>query len=141
MAERSVTDLLHFARTQLRDQLDLDNCPHNARLDPSDTRCIDCEAALPCRWLEHCEDVTARRDMALAVLCRTLEQGMGYVQDLVRDWGHNSLTCLCETCQWLRKARRTCRESRGSVQGSIMAGPLVPWNAANNPVFGPKSQR
>lgn len=137
MLQQTVLDLLQFARRQIREQLDLDECPHDGWRDPYAPGCADCEFTLQCRWLQHCEDVTARRGTGLAVLARTLQESLSYVQDLVRDWGHNSFSCRCDTCQWLRKAQRACLESARLLRGPTVTGLQLSRRASNDPRFWP----
>lgn len=137
--EHTVVDLLHLARTQLRQQLDLDGCPHNGWIDPSDKRCSDCESAHQCRWLEACEDVTTRRDQALAAFSDTLEHGMRYVQNLMNDWGHNSFQCGCDACEWVRTARQVCREYEALVAKPTATGERSSRDAAHLAHFRPPS--
>lgn len=137
MIQQTVLDLLQFARREIREHLDLDGCPHNGWRDPFDRHCIDCETTLQCGWLQHCEDVTARPDNGLSVLFRMLEQSRSYVQDLVREWGHDSISCRCDTCRWLRKARRACLESARLLRGPTVTSLRLPRHASNDPHFWP----
>ncbi len=109
----------------------------NGWRDPYDRDCVECEASLQCRWLQHCEDVATRPDNDLPVLSRMLEQSVSHVQDLVRDWGHNSFSCRCETCQWLRKVRRTCLDSERLLEQPPGHGLRLPQRASNAAHFWP----
>jgi hypothetical protein len=87
-------------RTQLRER----ECPHGALFDTGDRGCRFCEMADDCRWLYDNEEFTSLSGRDGQALIAALEYAVDYVSAIPVSQGHDIDHCLCEACDWLRRA-------------------------------------
>ena len=107
----AIIDLLEFPRRLLRDDVDLEDCPHAGHFAPSDRACRVCEARAECEWLYHNDACVALAAKPLDAALDALDAAILYVDARATRAGHARHGCGCEACIWLRKARKA-RETR-----------------------------
>ncbi|MEJ2643889.1 MAG: hypothetical protein P8180_02975 [Gammaproteobacteria bacterium] len=117
MIEDKVVNLLDFPRYQVREYLDLSGCPHSGYYDGHDPRCRNCEFGMECQWLNRNDEIATLKQQRLEELDNALDLAICYVESRATGWGHDTRTCHCDSCEWLREARRT----RNQVQGVLDA--------------------
>ncbi len=116
MIEKRVTYLLRLARLNIREYPEIRTCPQEGWYVADRRPCVDCESTVQCRWLQRCGDLASLKRQGLLDLDRVLEQATGHVEARARDFGHDSASCQCEACQWLREARSTLAETERVLQ-------------------------
>jgi hypothetical protein len=101
-------ELLAFPRHLLRGGLSLEEhaCVRALNFHASAGDCAACDHAPECDWLcQHDEAADVGRRSREA-----LEEAVGFavfsVDAEVTRWGHDQRHCRCETCTWLRRARK-----------------------------------
>ena len=107
---RRMIEALTYPRILLLVNLDLDDCPQNQYFNPAHKLCQHCEQREECRWL-NCNDhfsVLARKP--LEALYGSLMFCIDYVGAESARANHNVRWCACESCTWVREARRLARE-------------------------------
>jgi hypothetical protein len=105
MRER-VIEVLAYPRHQLRENIDIDHCPHAGFYSRGTTECMECELEPECQWLCSNDEFSALKHKPKQALVDALEFATEYVDYLVTDWGHNSRLCGCDACTWLRDANQ-----------------------------------
>ena len=104
---KNIIKLLEFPRKILQDNLatKIDSCAHSCLYCKDDETCQECHDGPECSWLYR-NDYRAELDKkGLKQLIHELEFVILSVQALVAQWQHESLSCQCETCEWLRKTQ------------------------------------
>jgi len=110
----NIIKLLEFPRVILQDNLNvkIDSCPHSCLFCKEDKTCQECHDGAECEWLYR-NDYHAELDKkGLKQLIHELEFVILSVQALVAQWQHESLSCQCETCEWLRTTHEFFDELR-----------------------------
>ncbi len=97
-------ELLAYPRFQLRDDMSFEDCPHSGLYNGEARDCGQCEYAPECKWLYCNDEFAALKSRPVEALAAALGFALGYVDKEVDSWGHNSQTCQCDACTWLRAA-------------------------------------
>ena len=95
--------------------LDVDECPQNGYFTATHPSCQYCDQGEECHWL-NCNDafsVLVKKPME--VLYDSLMFSINYVDAHSSRENHNVRRCACESCDWVRKARRLAWEYRDST--------------------------
>ena len=108
--KQQIIELLAFPRTLVRDHLELETCPHNGFFDQGDMRCLQCENGMECEWLYSNDEFAALQKHSLKRLTDALEFAVFYVEAEIARWGHDTLSCSCDSCKWLRRAQQMVEE-------------------------------
>ena len=93
---------LRYPRALMRGNIALDQCTHSGHYNESDQECGDCYYGLECEWLFGNDESVAVEEKSLPALIEALEYCHGYVDAHTTEWGHDSKSCPCEACAWLR---------------------------------------
>lgn len=107
---RRMIEALTYPRILLLANLDVDECPQNQYFNHAHEICQQCEQGEECHWL-NCNDhfsVMARKP--LEMLYGSLMFCIDYVGAESARANHNVRRCACESCDWVRKARRLAWE-------------------------------
>ncbi|MGA7802316.1 MAG: hypothetical protein WCC36_16075 [Gammaproteobacteria bacterium] len=110
MIEDKVINLLDFPRFQVREYLDLDGCAHSGNYDRDDRECRQCGFGMECEWLNRNDEIAMLKQRRLEELDHALDTAISYVQARAAGWEHDTRTCHCDSCEWLREAEHTRRE-------------------------------
>ncbi len=108
-----IIELLAYPRLFAVERIDPEQCPHGGRFEPADARCEECELGVECEWLESSEPFV---DLALrdqAQLLETLSFAVEYIEANNHRSRRRVANCLCETCEWLKRATQLLREATG----------------------------
>jgi hypothetical protein len=96
-----VITLLEYPRWVIDRDVDFTNCRHGGHYRAELDECVTCRFAAACRWLED-NSPMAESTASFDRLVDTLNAAIGYFESTT-DHGRG---CRCDTCAWLRKARR-----------------------------------
>jgi len=98
--------MLDYPRWLIEREIDFSQCAYAGRLDPFAPECLTCPFGTGSRWLDRqrCESLT---DVPLTDLIEALRGAVEHV-DPHADYQHGR-SCDCETCSWLRSAKRLLR--------------------------------
>ncbi len=105
-------EALSYPRELVRNDMDLDDCPHNGLYDDEDGRCLACPQQPECEWLYNNEEFVALEQKPIAEILAALEIASDYVGAQITYWEHDSRRCRCTSCTWLRDTLRLVDEAR-----------------------------
>jgi hypothetical protein len=108
---QALIQALTYPRELVRNNLELDECPHAGLYDDEDGRCIACPQQSECEWLYHNEAFAALEKRPIADIRAAVEIAADYVTAQVAYWEHDSRRCRCTSCSWLRNALRLIDEA------------------------------
>jgi hypothetical protein len=97
-----IIQTLAYPRLLVRGSMSLEDCEHNGNYAGGDSRCDDCEFALECRWLCNADEFAALERKPMEDVLDALDFAVDYVRAQTACAGHDSLTCRCNSCEWLR---------------------------------------
>lgn len=100
--KKEVIIALMFPRTLIRGEIAPVECPHAGNYAPKDRRCLECYCGAECEWLFSNDEFVALEEKSLDELEGALEFAVGYVDAQVLRLGHNTSTCRCDACAWLK---------------------------------------
>jgi hypothetical protein len=109
---QNLIEALSYPRELVRNNLELDDCPHAGLYDDEDGRCIACPQQSDCEWLYNNEGFAALEKKPIAEILAALEIASDYVAAQVTYWEHDSRRCGCTSCSWLRGALRLVDKAR-----------------------------
>jgi hypothetical protein len=108
----NLIEALGYPRELLRNDLELDDCPHNALYDNEDGKCLACLQRSECEWLYQNEEFAALGQKPIAEILAALEIASDYVAAQIAYWEHDNRQCGCTSCSWLRDALRLVDQAR-----------------------------
>ncbi len=109
---QGLIEALSYPRELVRNDMDLDDCPHNGLYDNEDGRCLACPQRPECEWLYDNEEFAALEQKSIAEILAALEIASDYVAAQIAYWEHDSRQCGCTSCTWLRDALRLVDQAR-----------------------------
>lgn len=86
--------------------MELNECPHYGHYHAADQGCEECLYGAECQWLCTSDECSALAVKELEHLMASLEFAIHYLHTHPTGGGHNRKTCRCDTCSWLRQAKR-----------------------------------
>lgn len=98
-----VESLLDYPRWVIERDVDFTDCLYQGTYTASADRCKSCEFGEACRWLSLAR-LPASPDEPLPELIAALRTAADYLQANYSE--NHERGCTCETCLWLRQARR-----------------------------------
>ena len=98
-----LVETLQFPRYLIRNELKLEDCPHDGKFSDHDPQCQDCGDNEDCRWLYSSDERAALGSRSLDQLVDALGFAIESVTSLIEQGRHDSL-CHCETCLWRKQA-------------------------------------
>jgi hypothetical protein len=109
MRDRVVRALV-YAREVLRDHVDWQTCAHAGQYCGEDVSCEYCYYGSECQWLCMNDECSALQLRTLEELQASLEFAVQLLHSRPAEIGHSQSTCHCDTCSWLRRAKRILAE-------------------------------
>ncbi len=104
IAKEQIIAMLAYPRLHLRDARDLTDCHHDGLYDQFDPDCADCHHQAECAWLHSNDEFVDLCSKPIPQLIEALDFARMQVDaDLLR-YRHDTLSCRCEACFWLRGA-------------------------------------
>lgn len=110
---RRIIEALTYPRILLLANLRDDECPQNRYFNPGHPSCRHCDQREECHWLECNDEFSALAVKPMEVLYESLLFSIDYVDTQCSRTNHNVRRCACESCRWVRKARRLAWEYAG----------------------------
>lgn len=107
---RQIIETLAYPCTLVVANLDLDECPQNRYFNPVHPSCRTCSQGEECRWLNSNSEFTVLAEKPMEALYDALLFSIDYVDSLCSRADHNVRRCPCESCEWVRAARRLARQ-------------------------------
>jgi hypothetical protein len=101
-----IIEHLAYPRDLIRTAGIPEDCRHGGEYCPADPGCRTCLYDIDCRWLCTVDQCSALPLKTTDQLADSLAFAVEYVTARILDLRHNSHTCHCDHCQWLRSARR-----------------------------------
>jgi len=107
-----IIEALTYPRIMLLASLDDDECPQHLYFNPSDEKCQLCEQGEECHWLNIHDEFSVLVQKPLHSLYESLQFCISYVNVQCGHAGHIVRHCACESCAWIRTARRLASDYR-----------------------------
>ncbi len=111
---RRIIEALTHPRILLMSNLDVDECPQHGYFTPSNPSCQHCDQGEECHWLSCNDEFSVLVTKPIATLYESLQFSIDYVDAHCSRADHNVRRCACESCHWVRKARRLAWDYRAS---------------------------
>ncbi len=115
MRQRMI-EALTYPRIVLMSNLEDEACPHNLMFNASHESCKACGQGDECQWLNMNDEFSVLAQKPMDSLYASLEFCIDYVQARCTRSHHNVPRCACESCEWVRTARRLAMEYRHMKQ-------------------------
>ena len=112
---RRIIEAITYPRMVLLESLDGDECPQNRYFNATHRACQFCEQGEECRWLNGNDEFSVLAEKPMDELFASLQFCIDFVDARCSRSGHNVARCPCESCSWVRQARRLAREYRGAT--------------------------
>ncbi len=113
---RRIIEELTYPRMLLLANLDTEECTQNRYFNPAHNACQHCEQGEECRWLNRNDEISVLARMPMDALFESMFFCIDYVGAKNTRANHNVRRCACESCTWVRKARRLACEYGESTQ-------------------------
>jgi hypothetical protein len=94
--------------------MDVDECPQNNYYNPAHPACRYCDQDEECHWLNSNDEFSVLATKPMHILYESLLFSIEYVDARSSRAKHNVRRCACESCHWVRKARRLAWECRAT---------------------------
>ena len=102
----SIIAALAYPLNLVNGEQDLEECGHNGLFSSRSGDCSACPQGPECHWLYRHGEYVDLEGKSLPELEDALAFTIGYVDSKSIEWQHNSASCKCEACAWLRSSRR-----------------------------------
>lgn len=109
---KRIIEALTYPRIMLLANLNAEECPQHLFFNPAHERCRFCEQGQECHWLNLNDEFSILARKPMDSLYGSLQFCIDYVNAQCSHEGHNVRRCACESCQWIRDARRLASEYR-----------------------------
>ena len=109
---RRIIEELTYPRMILLANLDVEECTQNQFFNPAHDACQRCEQGEECRWLNRNDEFSVLAQLPMETLFESISFCIDYVGAQNTVANHNVRRCACESCTWVRKARRLAWEYR-----------------------------
>jgi hypothetical protein len=116
---RQIIEALTYPRILLLANLSDDQCPQNRYFNPAHPSCRLCAQGDECLWLNRNDEFSVMARKPMQTLYESLLFCIDYVDAQCSFTRHNVRRCACESCQWVRDARRLASEYRNREPGSV----------------------
>ena len=113
---RRIIEALTYPRILLLANLEVEECPQNRYFNPAHRACQRCEQEKECHWLNCNDEFSVLAQMPMEMLLESLSFCIDYVDAQNTRAYHDVRRCACESCHWVRKARRLACEYKASKQ-------------------------
>lgn len=112
-------EALTYPRMLMASHIDASDCPMNRYFNPLHGSCQVCEQGEECHWLNRNDEFSVLLDQPMEVLVGTFEFSVDYIDAYLSRENHSLRRCACDSCRWLRNARRLLREyHKKSITGA-----------------------
>jgi hypothetical protein len=112
MMRRQILEALTYPRMVVLANLDGEECSQHLYFNPAHPSCQLCYQSEECRWLKGNDEFSVLAEKPMDALFESLLFGIEYVDVQCSRASHNVRRCACESCRWVRDARRLGRAYR-----------------------------
>lgn len=109
---RRIIEAITYPRMVLQDSLDAEECPLNFYFNATHRACRYCERAEECRWLNGNDEFSILAKKPMDELFDSLIFCIEVLDAQCTLENHNVSHCTCDSCGWVRRARRLAWECR-----------------------------
>jgi len=113
---RRIIEALTYPRIMQLANLDGEKCPMHLIFNPASEGCQICEQGEECHWLNVNDEFSVLAEKPMDSLYESLLFCIDYVDAQCTYASHNVRRCACESCQWVKSARRLAIEYTNARQ-------------------------
>ena len=99
-------EAMTYPRILMAAHIDANDCPMHRYYNPEHGSCQACEQGIECHWLNQNDEFSALVNQPMEALVATFEFSVDYVDAYLSRENHSLRFCACDSCMWLRDARR-----------------------------------
>jgi hypothetical protein len=103
-------EAMTYPRMLMTSHIDASDCPMNRYYNAEHESCQLCEQGEECHWLNRNDEFSVLMEQPMEALVATFEISVDYVDAYLTRENHSSRRCACDSCCWLRDARRLIRQ-------------------------------
>jgi hypothetical protein len=111
-----IIEAITYPRIMLVANLDKEECPQELFFNHAHKACRVCEQGEECRWLNVNDHISVLAIKPIDSLYESLQFCIDYVEAQCRHARHSVRWCACESCDWIRSARRLASDYRQARQ-------------------------
>ena len=86
------------------------DCPQDSLFDALSERCFQCDINKECHWVSCLNDFADFAEQHTYTINASLRYGISLVETLHGEFQDEKTLCTCESCSWVRDARRLTEE-------------------------------
>jgi len=105
-----IIEMLDYPRMLLVANMDYEECPQNQYFNSRHQSCQWCPQGEECRWLNLNDEFTLLAQQSTSKLLDSLLFCIDYVDAQSLHANHDVRRCACESCEWVRNARKLVRD-------------------------------
>ena len=111
-----IIETLNYPRMLLVANLDSENCPQNQYFNSKHESCQWCRQGEECRWLNRNDEFSLLAQKSTEKLVESLLFCIDYVDSRCFNANHDVRRCACDSCHWVKNARKLVSEYQRSMQ-------------------------
>ena len=109
---RQIIEALTYPRIMVLANLNGEECSQHLLFNLAHEGCRSCEQGDECHWLNINEEFSILAQKSMDSLYESLRFCIDYVDSQCARASHNARWCACESCHWVRSARRLASDYR-----------------------------
>ena len=109
---RRIIEALTYPRITVLANLNAEECSQHLLFNLAHEECRYCEQSDECHWLNINDEFSVLMRKPMDLLFESLQFCIDYVDSQCTYANHNTRRCACESCHWVRSARRLTSEYR-----------------------------
>jgi hypothetical protein len=113
---RRIIEALTYPRIMVLDNLHAAECSQHLSFNIGHEGCKYCEQRDECHWLNINDEFSVLAQRPMDSLYESLQFCIDYVNSQCTYANHNARRCACESCHWVRSARRIASDYRNATQ-------------------------
>ena len=119
---RELIEALTYPRLLILRMIDARECEHDSLFDATSARCHHCSMDRECHWASCLNDFEDLRSKPVHTLNASLRYSVRLVEALHNELLHDSTSCTCEACSWIRDSQRLIE----SFESNLAPNPYRP---------------
>ena len=109
---RQIIEALTYPRIMVLGNLNAEECSQHLLFNIVHEACEFCGQRDECHWLNINDEFSVLAQKPMDLLYESLQFCIDYVDSQCTHANHNTRRCACESCLWVRSARRLASEYR-----------------------------
>ena len=106
-----VLKALEFPRSAILPSISARQCHRGGYYHATDPACELCWLRQECRWLSSQNDFIALGARPVSEMVGSLKEAIKHLDAHRHEAHHNALACCCDSCRWLRDAKRLLKQA------------------------------